>query len=92
MDITAWFGRNVRRNRDLCWLNLPRMDCSNPTNGRAIRQMVRQGLITTDPQFRLMNESFRRFLRSAGVRQLETGVGARIAAEWLGCMACSSRP
>jgi hypothetical protein len=37
----------------------------NPTNGRAIRQLVRQGLITTDPQFRLMNESFRRFLRSA---------------------------
>ena len=37
----------------------------NPTNGRAIRQLVREGLITTDPQFRLMNESFRRFLRSA---------------------------
>jgi hypothetical protein len=37
----------------------------NPTNGRAIRQLVRQGLITTDPQFRLMNESLRRFLRSA---------------------------
>jgi hypothetical protein len=37
----------------------------NPTNGRAIRQLVRQGLITTDPQFRLMNDSFRRFLRSA---------------------------
>jgi hypothetical protein len=37
----------------------------NPTNARAIRQLVREGLITTDPQFRLMNESFRRFLRSA---------------------------
>jgi hypothetical protein len=37
----------------------------NPTNGRAIRQLVRHGLITTDPQFRLMNESLRRFLRSA---------------------------
>ena len=37
----------------------------NPANGRAIRQLVRKGLITTDPQFRLMNESFRRFLRSA---------------------------
>jgi hypothetical protein len=37
----------------------------NPTNGRAIRQLVRRGLIPTDPQFRLMNESFRRFLRSA---------------------------
>jgi hypothetical protein len=44
----------------------------NPTNGRAIRQLVRHGLITTDPQFRLMNESFRRFLRSvasAGLKQ-----------------------
>jgi hypothetical protein len=36
----------------------------NPTNARAIRQLVRRGLITTDPQFRLMNESFRRFVRS----------------------------
>jgi len=44
----------------------------NPTNGRAIRQLVRQGLISTDPQFRLMNESFRRFLRavpSSGLKQ-----------------------
>jgi hypothetical protein len=36
----------------------------NPLNGRAIRQLVRRGLITTDPQFRLVNESFRRFLQS----------------------------
>jgi hypothetical protein len=27
--------------------------------------LVREGLITTNPQFRLMNESFRRFLLSA---------------------------
>jgi hypothetical protein len=37
----------------------------NPTNSRALRQLVREGLITTNPQFRLMNESFRRFLLSA---------------------------
>lgn len=37
----------------------------NPTNGRAIRQLVREGLISTNPQFRLMNESFRRFVLSA---------------------------
>jgi hypothetical protein len=43
----------------------------NPTNERAIRQLVRRGLITTDPQFRLMNESFRLFLRSAGSGDLE---------------------
>ena len=43
----------------------------NPTNGRAIRQLVRQGLITTDPQFRLMNESLRRFLRSAATAGLK---------------------
>ncbi len=36
----------------------------NPTNSRAIRQMVRRGLITADPQFRIVNESFRRFLQS----------------------------
>ncbi len=36
----------------------------NPMNGRAIRQLARRGLVTEDPQFRLMNESFRRFLRS----------------------------
>jgi hypothetical protein len=43
----------------------------NPTNGRAIRQLVRRGLITMDPQFRIMNESFRRFLRSATTTQLK---------------------
>jgi len=37
----------------------------NPTNGRAIRQLMRRGFIVQDPQFRLMNESFRRFLRSS---------------------------
>jgi hypothetical protein len=45
----------------------------NPTNGRAIRQLVRQGFITTDPQFRLMNESFRRFLRSVPSASLKQG-------------------
>jgi hypothetical protein len=43
----------------------------NPTNGRAIRQLVRKGLITTDPQFRLMNESFRRFVPSATTTALK---------------------
>jgi len=43
----------------------------NPTNGRAIRQLVRKGLITTNPQFRLMNESFRRFVRSAATAGLK---------------------
>jgi hypothetical protein len=43
----------------------------NPTDGRAIRQLVRQGLITTDPQFRLMNQSFRRFVRSAASAALK---------------------
>lgn len=47
----------------------------NPTNGRAIRQLVREGLITTNPQFRLMNESFRRFLRS--------GTSAGLKQQWL---------
>jgi len=37
----------------------------NPMNGRAIRQLVRRGLIVKDPQFRIMNESYRRFLRAA---------------------------
>lgn len=43
----------------------------NPTNGRAIRQLVRRDLITTDPQFRLMNESFRRFVTSATTTALK---------------------
>jgi hypothetical protein len=47
----------------------------NPTNARAIRQLVRRGLITTNPQFRLMNESFRRFVRSA--------TSAGLTQEWL---------
>ena len=37
----------------------------NPTNGRAIRQLMRRGLIVKDPQFRIMNESFGRYVRSA---------------------------
>ncbi|HVW83504.1 MAG TPA: hypothetical protein VHB50_02440, partial [Bryobacteraceae bacterium] len=37
----------------------------NPANDRAIRQLVRRGLILTTPQFRIVNESFRRFLVSA---------------------------
>jgi hypothetical protein len=37
----------------------------NPMNGRAIRQMIRRGFIVQDPEFRIMNESFRRFLASA---------------------------
>ena len=43
----------------------------NPTNGRAIRQLIRRGLILQEPQFRIMNESFRRFLRSASTVQLK---------------------
>jgi hypothetical protein len=43
----------------------------NPTHGRAIRQLIRRGLITKDPQFRIINESFRRFLRSASTAQLK---------------------
>ncbi len=43
----------------------------NPTNGRAIRQLMRRGLIVKDPQFRIMNESFRRFLRSATTPELK---------------------
>jgi hypothetical protein len=37
----------------------------NPMNSRAIGQLMRRGFIVQDPQFRIMNESFRRFLRSA---------------------------
>ncbi len=42
----------------------------NTLNGRAIRHLMRMGLIVKDPQFRIMNESFRRFLRSAPTVQL----------------------
>jgi hypothetical protein len=37
----------------------------NPANDRIVQQFVRRGLIVKDPQFRIMNESFRRFLASA---------------------------
>ena len=43
----------------------------NPMNGRAIRQLVRRGLIVQEPEFRIMNESFRRFLRSATTSKLK---------------------
>jgi hypothetical protein len=48
----------------------------NPTNGRSIRQLMRRSLVTQDPQFRIMNESFRRFLRSAVTPELKQ--------EWVG--------
>ena len=44
----------------------------NPTNRRAIRQLMRRGLIIEDPQFRPMNESFRRFVRSVTTAELKT--------------------
>ena len=43
----------------------------NPMNGRAIRQLIRRGFILRDPQFRIMNESFRRFLKSATTDDLK---------------------
>jgi hypothetical protein len=43
----------------------------NPTNGRAIGQLMRRGLIVKDPQFRIMSESFRRFLASAATTKLK---------------------
>jgi hypothetical protein len=43
----------------------------NPMNGRAIRQLIRRGFIVRDPQFRIMNESFRRFLKSATTEDLK---------------------
>ncbi len=43
----------------------------NPVNGRAVRQLVRRGLIIKSPQFQIMNESFRRFLQSAATVELK---------------------
>ena len=37
----------------------------NPENARALQQMVRRGYIVKDPQFRIMNDSFRHFLCSS---------------------------
>lgn len=37
----------------------------NPMNGQEIRSLIRRGVIARDPQFRIMNESFRRFVCSA---------------------------
>jgi len=43
----------------------------NPMNGRAIRQLIRRGLIVQDPAVRIMNESFRRFFRSATTLEMK---------------------
>jgi hypothetical protein len=43
----------------------------NPNNERAVRQLVRRGLIVKDPQFRILNESFRRFLHSAATSEMK---------------------
>jgi hypothetical protein len=47
----------------------------NPTNDQAVRQLMRRGLIVKDPQFRVVNESFRLFLLSAAT--------AKLKREWL---------
>jgi hypothetical protein len=44
----------------------------NPANERIVQQFVRRGLIVKDPQFRIMNESFRRFLAAAPTQHLKT--------------------
>ena len=43
----------------------------NPTNGQEIRHLIRSGVIVREPQFRIMNESFRRFLRSATTSKMK---------------------
>lgn len=48
--------------------------------------LVRRGLIVQDPQFRIMNESFRQFLRSVTTSQMKAQVAHRVAAERLGKM------
>jgi hypothetical protein len=45
----------------------------NPMNSRAIGHLMRRGFIVRDPQFRIMNESFRRFLRSAVTDEQNSG-------------------
>jgi hypothetical protein len=39
----------------------------HPGNTAALRQLLRRGLIVRDPQFRIMNESFRRFVLAQAV-------------------------
>jgi hypothetical protein len=45
----------------------------NAANARAARQLVRQGLIVKDPQFRIANESLRNFLTNAASPELLQG-------------------
>jgi hypothetical protein len=39
----------------------------NPKNTASLRQLLRRRLIVRDPQFRIMNESFRRFVITVAV-------------------------
>ena len=43
----------------------------NPRNTASLRQLLRRRLIVRDPQFRIMNESFRRFLLAQAVSMQE---------------------
>jgi hypothetical protein len=42
---------------------------ANPMNRSALRQLIRKGLVVKDPRYRLMNESFRRFVTAAPARE-----------------------
>jgi hypothetical protein len=43
----------------------------NPANTAAIGQLLKRGLVVREPQFRIMNESFRRFVAAAPAAELK---------------------
>jgi hypothetical protein len=63
----AWYRllwKECSNNQKFALAQLAQDGLLNPASGRAIRQLAGKGLVTEDPQFRIMNESFRRFLLS----------------------------
>jgi hypothetical protein len=68
-----------------CFLltGLARDGMVNPKNTASLRQLLRRRLIVRDPQFRIMNESFRRFvLAQAGVSMREEWEAEAAGSGW----------
>ena len=69
---------------DECFLlaGLARDGMVNPGNKQSARQLLRRQLIVRDPQFRIMNESFRRFVTTQAVARQEEWDAEAAASGW----------
>ena len=79
---TAW--RSCTREECFLLVRLAEDGVVNPKNTASLRQLMRRGLIVRSPQFRLMNESFRRFVLAAPSDEMRDSWDAEAASSGWG--------